>query len=47
MTQAKVIKLLCRCIEHERNATTPARRKYWDAQYKKFRALAKRIGWVD
>ena len=47
MNQGTVNKLLCRCIDHERTAPTPTLRKYWDAQYRKFRALAKRIGWID
>jgi hypothetical protein len=47
MTKARIVRLLCKCIDHEDNATTPAGRKYWDGQYKRLRALAVRIGWID
>ena len=47
MTKREVTRLLCKCINHEDNATTPAGRKYWYAQYRRLRALAVRIGWID
>lgn len=45
MTKAKIIKLLCRCINHENDATTPAACRYWAQRYDHFRALCIRLGW--
>lgn len=47
MTKRQINTLLCKCIGHEDNATTPQGRQYWDRQYKRLRALAKRVGWID
>ena len=47
MTKSKVIRLLARCIDLENNATTPAKRKYWDGQWRRFRKLAVSLGWID
>lgn len=47
MTKARIVRLLCKCINHENNATTPAGRKYWDGQWRKLRTLAQAQGWID
>lgn len=45
MTKAKIVKLLCRCIDHEHNATTPTGARYWARRYDHFRALCIKAGW--
>lgn len=47
MNKRTITKLLCKCLDHESNTDTPAKRKYWDAQYRRLRALAVRLGWID
>lgn len=47
LNKSIIVRLLCRCIDHENTTDTPAKRKYWFDQYRRFRALAVRIGWID